>query len=123
VSLSNLIQQSGIGGSPTCTCMVCGKQAKAVTENWEHPTAFSPPDGWHWIEKEMWVEEGYCCGCIPAGWRKHCSGQWIKPGFTGVQQINEGRWLTGVGVYDDLVVAINACEERADEIRSFKGVL
>ena len=123
MSLSNLIQQSGIGGPPTCTCMVCGKQAKALMENWEHPTVFSPPDGWHWIEDGEWVEEGYCCGCIPEGWGKHCSGWWIKPGFAHIEQGNDGQWLTPVGVYGDLVVAINACEERADEVRSFKGVL
>ena len=123
MSLSDLIQQSGIGGPPTCTCMVCGKQTKAVMENWEHPTVFSPPDGWHWIEGGEWNEEGYCCGCIPEGWSKHYSGQWIKPGFARVQQINAGRWLTPVGVYGDLVAAINTCEEQADEVRSFKGVL
>lgn len=123
MNLSDLIQQSGIGGSPTCTCMVCGKQAKAVMENWEHSTVFSPPDGWHWIEDGEWVEEGYCCGCIPEGWGKHCSGWWIKPGFAHIEQDNDGQWHTPVGVYGDLVAAIRTCEDRADEIRSFKGVL
>ena len=123
MNLSDLIQQSGIGGSPTCTCMVCGKQAKAVMENWEHSTVFSPPDGWHWIEDGEWVEEGYCCGCIPEGWGKHCSGWWIKPGFAHIEHGNDGQWHTPVGVYGDLVAAIRTCEDRADEIRSFKGVL
>lgn len=113
----------GIGGPPTCACLVCGKQAKAVCEDWEHPTIFSPPEGWQWVELGEWFEDGYQCGCVPEGWGKHGSGWWIKPGFGHMEQTNDGRWLTPVGVIDGLVNAINTCEDRADEINSFEGVM
>ena len=109
---------------PAFKCMVCGNKALGRLESEEAVgTYVIEPDGWHLTGGHEWHVEGWCCGCVPEGWSLHCSGQWINPGFCRVEPLPRARWLTPVGVFDNLLSAILACEENADEINSFTGVL
>ncbi len=56
------------------------------------------------------------------GWKLHQSGQWIKVGLARIEPLPGGRWLSPVGVFDNPHDAMQACEDRADEVRAFKGV-
>ena len=109
---------------PAFACTVCGKKALGRLESEEAVgTYVIEPEGWHLTGEPHLYEDGWCCGCIPEGWGLHCSGQWIKPGFCRVEPLPHAKWLCPRGVFDDLLSAILACEENADEINSFEGVL
>lgn len=107
----------------TVTCNVCGNTTEVSVE----PTP-NPPAGWRFLGKNKtnlidWGKPVWTCGCIPEGWSLHGSGEWIKRGLGRVSPMSKGRWLTMAGIENSLLAAILLCEDKQEEIKTFRGVL